>query len=80
MNCLAIARGVRDVLLACAMSTDPILEAQRLALTVAELMQGAAISSEGHRRSELRYAEALARTLFDQLAVVREQDKEEKAA
>lgn len=54
------------------MEPDPITEAARLAGLVAEFLQrAAAVAALGHERSELRFAEALARTLADQLAAMR---------
>jgi hypothetical protein len=55
-----------------AMEPDPITEAARLAGLVAEFLQRKAASTPaGHERSELHFAEALARTLSDQLAAMR---------
>jgi hypothetical protein len=55
-----------------AMDTDPIVEAIHLAGVITELLQRtAAVAPHGHEQSEVRYAEALARTLFDQLAGMR---------
>jgi hypothetical protein len=54
------------------MEPDPITEAARLAGLVAEFLQRtAAVTPPGHELSELRFAEALARTLSDQLAAMR---------
>ncbi len=51
------------------MMPDPILEAARLARAITDLLQrAAAVEPDSHQRSETRYAEALARTLVDQLA------------
>jgi hypothetical protein len=57
------------------MSKNAIVEAKRLTQAVVEMLQRAAILSEGLKRSEIRYAEALARTLADQLALLREQEE-----
>jgi hypothetical protein len=47
---------------------DPILEATRLAHVLAHLLdQSAAAQPDLREQSETRYAEALARTLLDQL-------------
>jgi hypothetical protein len=54
------------------MDTDPIAKASHLAEQIAEFLQrAAAIAPRGHEQSELRFAEALARTLSDQLAAMR---------
>jgi hypothetical protein len=53
------------------MEVDPVAEAARLAELVAELLQRAVATAPlGHRQSELRFVEALARTLSDQLATM----------
>lgn len=51
------------------MDNDPIVQAAHLMETVTELLQRAVATNQsyGHGRSEVRYAEALARTLLDQL-------------
>lgn len=54
------------------MESDPIVEAANLAGLIAELLQrAAAVAPRGHEQSEVRFAEALARTLFDQLTTLR---------
>jgi hypothetical protein len=53
------------------MNPDPIVEAALFAKVVAELLQrAAAVAPRGPEQSEARYAEALARTLLDQLAAM----------
>jgi hypothetical protein len=55
------------------MDTDPIVEAADLARVIAELLQdAAAVAPRQHEQSEARYAEALALTLLDQLAAMRQ--------
>jgi hypothetical protein len=54
------------------MCADPIVEATRLAEQITVLLDRAANRATGeHARGEVRFAEALARTLADQLAVMR---------
>ncbi|MGH7295330.1 MAG: hypothetical protein ACRELB_10370 [Polyangiaceae bacterium] len=52
------------------MEADPIAEAAKLTEAVAELLQRAVAihQTHGHDLAEVRYAEALARTLLDQLS------------
>jgi|HubBroStandDraft_6_1064221.scaffolds.fasta_scaffold908427_2 hypothetical protein len=58
----------RRVLGAWDMTPDPILEATRLAHVLADLLEHSAATQDDLReQSETRYAEALARTLLDQL-------------
>jgi hypothetical protein len=55
-----------------AMEPDPIVHAANLAGLIAELLErAAAIEPYSHEQSEVRLAEALARTLFDQLTTIR---------
>jgi hypothetical protein len=50
------------------MDTNPIQKASTLAATIAELLQrAAAVQRASAQRTDLRYAEALARTLSDHL-------------
>lgn len=53
------------------MDVNPVAEAARLAERVAELLQRAVATAPlGHQQSELRFVEALALTLSDQLATM----------
>jgi hypothetical protein len=53
------------------MNRDPILHAMELVGAAAEILQQeAAVERPGEERSEIRYAEALARTLLDHLSAM----------
>ncbi len=54
------------------METNPIQKASNLAATIAELLQrAAAVQRPSGQRGDLRYAEALARTLSDHLEAIK---------
>jgi hypothetical protein len=53
------------------MDAEPIAHAAHLVAMISELLQRAAsVAPQASRRSDLRYAEALARTLRDQLTAM----------